>query len=364
MQKKFKVIFLIGAVLLIFFFLANILIGIYAPKVVEQQIEQNLKLKASLGKIGLSLPFTVTLERLEIGNLASIKKISLTPDLIALLFGKIVIHGLHIVEPVINLEQSADGKLNLPVSEQKGKSSPPVAEQKGTPPAIYLTGFNLRNGKIIFTDRKVDPKGFQVIIGKLNVKVAKVSLPITSLATNFSMNAELINSQGSPFGKIDFNGWLDYSAKDLDAKLEVRDMDLTNLSRYYGNFISNRKLSQAILDLNSTFKAKNNALQIITHFNLSKLIYAQTEMEQRLNLDLTKNALDLFTGSDGNLNLEFKINTLLDKPALDQKKIYSIILKAAAKNLANQSGELVDKVVNAMDKYKGLGKELKNIFGQ
>lgn len=120
MQKKFKIIFILVAVLVSLFVVASILVSVYAPKIVEDQLAQNLKVKVSLGKISLSLPFTVTLERLEIGDLASIKKISCAPNLVALLFGKIVISGLTVVEPVINLVQSADGKLNLPVLEQKG----------------------------------------------------------------------------------------------------------------------------------------------------------------------------------------------------------------------------------------------------
>lgn len=355
MKKKYKIIFWICGVFLVIFLVANILIGIYAPRIVEQQIELNLKVKASLGKISLSPPFTIILERLEIGDLASIKKISLSPNLVALLFGKIVIHGLNIIEPVINLEQSVDGKLNLPVLEQKGKS-----------PAIYLTSLNLRDGKIIFTDKKVTADGFQVIINKLNIKVAKVALPITSLATNFSISAELLSHQAEAFGKITFSGWLDYLAKDLDAELEVKDLDVTKFSVYYGNFISNRKLSSARLDLISTFKARNNALQIITKLNLSNLVYAQEQGQaQQLNLDLMKNALDLFTDPKGNLRLEFDINTLLDNPALSQEKIKGIILKAAMKNLSNQSPQqLIDKVASVIDQYKGLGKELKAIFGQ
>lgn len=339
--------------MLMIFFVASILIAVYAPRVIEQQIEQNLKLKASLGKVSLNLPFTITLEKLEIGNLASIRKISLSPNLVALLFGKIVIHGLTVLEPVINLEQSAGGKLNLPVLEQKGK-----------PPAIYLTSFNLRDGKIIFTDKKVVSDGFQVIVNKLNIKVAKVALPITSLATNFSVSAQLLSSGGKPFGEIVFHGWLDFLAKDLDAELEVKELDVTKFSAYYGNFISNRKLSSARLDLISTFKAKNNVLQIATKLNLSHLIYAQAQ-EQQLDLDLMKNALDLFTDSDGNLGLEFNIDTLLDNPALSQEKIKKIILKAAMKNLSNQPPQqLINKVATVIDQYKGLGKELKAIFGQ
>ena len=353
MKKKYKIIFIICGIFIVIFLVANILIGIYAPRIVEQQIEQNLKLKASLGKISLSPPFTITLEKLELGNLASIKSISLSPNLAALLFGKIVIHGLTIIEPVINLERSADGKLNLPVLEQKGK-----------PPAIYLTSFDLRNGKIIVTDKKITTEGFQVIINKLNVKVAKVALPITSLATNFSVSAELLSHQAEAFGEIAFSGWLDYLAKDLDAKLEVKGLDVAKFSVYYGNFISSRKLISARLDLVSDFKAKNNVLRIASKLNLSHLVY-EDELEQPLNLDLMKNALDLFTDTQGNLSLEFNIDTLLDKPELSQEKIQKIILKAAAKNLANQPpDQLINKVANVIDQYKDLGKGLKAIFGK
>ncbi|MDP2831496.1 MAG: hypothetical protein Q8O02_04540, partial [Candidatus Omnitrophota bacterium] len=89
MKKRYKILFLFLGIIFVFFAAANVLLGTYAPGIIQQQIEQNLKLKASLSKISLSLPFTITLEKLEIGDLASIKKISLSPNLVALLFGKI-----------------------------------------------------------------------------------------------------------------------------------------------------------------------------------------------------------------------------------------------------------------------------------
>ena len=353
MKKKFKVIIWIFVFLLVIFLVASILVAVYAPRIVEQQIQQNLNLKTSLGQISLSAPFTVNIERLEIGDLASIKEVSFSPNLIGLLFGKIVIQGLNLVEPLIHLEQSADGKLNLPVFKQKGK-----------PPAVYLTSLRVQNGKIIFTDRKVRPEGFQVIVNKLNVKVAKVSLPITSLATNFEISAELVNSGGKAFGNIVFGGWLDYLAKDMDANLEVKDLDVVNLAPYYGNFISNKKLTRAMLNLNSAFKGQNNILRVTTDFNLSKIAYEETQ-QAAPELELMKNALDLFTDADGNLHLEFVIDTKLDNPALSQEKLKSVILKAVRNNLAHQSPQqLVDKLANILDKYKGMGKELKSIFGK
>ncbi|MFA5350859.1 MAG: DUF748 domain-containing protein [Candidatus Omnitrophota bacterium] len=353
MHKIFKVLFIIIVIFVAIFLAASILFAVYAPKIIEDQIQQNLKVKTSLSKINLSMPFTITLEKLEIGNLANIKKISFSPNLFALLFGKVVIHGLTITEPVINLEQSVDGKLNLPVLEQNG----------GKSPEVYPTSLKIQNGKIIFTDRKVSVAGYQVIVDKLDISVAKVSLPVTSLATNFSLSCQLANPAGEAFGYINFYGWLDYLAKDMDAKLEVKDMDITNFSPYYGNFISNKKLLSAKLNLASTFKAKNNALNINTDFNLSNLVY-EDSLEQDISLDLAKNALDLFTDKDGNLHLVFNIDTKLDNPSLNQDKLKSIILKAAMKNLSSQSPEqIVDKISNIIDKFKGYSKGLKEIFG-
>jgi len=355
MPKIFKVLFIIIAILVVIFLIASILFSIYAPAIIEDQIRQNLKVKTSLGKISLSMPFTVTLEKLEIGSLANIKKISFSPNLIALLFGKVVIHGLTITEPVINLEQGADGKLNLPVLEQK-----PGAKA----PEFYPTSLKVKEAKIIFTDRKVSAAGYQVVVDKLDISISKVAFPVTSLAVNISVSCQLSNPAGKAFGKVNFSGWLDYPARDMDAKLEIKDTDITNFSPYYGNFISNKKLLSAMLKLTSTFKAKDNALNINTDFNLSGLVYEEAP-EDEISLDLTKNALDLFTDSKGNLHLAFDIDTKLDNPALNQDKLKSIILKAAMKNLSSQSpGEIADKVSDVIDKFKGYSKGLKEIFGK
>ena len=338
---------------MVVFFTINLLVGVLAPKIIQRQIQNNLKLETRLGKVSLSLPFTIILEKLEIGDLASFKKISLSPNPVALLFGKIVVHGLTIIEPVINLERSPEGKFNLPAFGQKGRS-----------PAIYLTSLNLRDGKINFKDKKVAIGGFQVSLDKLNIKVAKVILPLTSLATNFDLSGQVLSRQNKPCGEVVLSGRLDYLAKDLDAVLEIRNLDATKFSVYYGNFISKRKLSSAKLDLVSTLKSRNNALHIATKFNLSNLVYAEDQPEE-VDLDFTKNALDLFTDSKGNLSLEFDIDTLLDRPALSRKKIRNLILKMAAKNLAQQSPqELVSKVSAIIDQYSGKDKGLKSLLGQ
>ena len=106
-------------------------------------------------------------------------------------------------------------------------------------------------------------------------------------------------------------------------------------------------------------------LNILTDFRLSNLVYAQeTQAEgEALEINFTKNALEFFTDSRGNLNLEFKINTRLDHPKVSIEQLKKAILKAAAKNLSNQSpNELIKKFNGNIEQFKAIGKTLKNIF--
>jgi hypothetical protein len=105
----------------------------------------------------------------------------------------------------------------------------------------------------------------------------------------------------------------------------------------------------------------------MTVFNLIGLNYEKSleepQAEQGFEFGLTSDALDMFTDQQGNLRLEFEIDTKLNNPSLSPDKIKGIILKAAMKNLSGQSPEqIIDKVTSKIEKYKDIGKELKNIF--
>ncbi len=367
MKRWLKFLIILLAILFILFFIAGIAASLYAPRFIEKQIQQSLKIKARVGRVSLGLPFTLNLERFEFGSLANIKKISVSADPATLLFGKIFIRGITVSDPVINLERSADGKFNLPVFGEKAAAGPDKTDnpaKQDKPMDIQVGGIKVQNAKIIFTDRQVTPEGYQVIIDKLDINASKAVFPVSSTVVNFSSSCQFLNSSGKVFGRAAFSGWLNYPARAMDAKLEITGMDVSNFSLYYGNFISNKKLLSAQLDLASLFKAKDNALNINTDFNLSNFVYAQ-DQGQEISLDLAKNALDLFIDSKGKLHLVFDINTKLDSPGLSQAGIKETILKAAAKNLIDQNpAQIIDKVGDAIDKFKEYGKGLKDIFGK
>lgn len=343
MKRINKIAIWILLILFAVFIACSIVIALYGKRIVVNLMEQNLKMKAGLGGISLGLPFTLNLTNLEIGNLLKADTISVS------------LNRLTLINPVINLEQSQDGTLNLPQFKQKDKVVP-----------VFVTGLAIKNGELIFTDKKVSPEGYRIIVGKINAYISKVMLPPTSLNTKFRLSATLMDSDARVLGSADTSGWIDFGPKNMDATLDIKDLDITYFHPYYGNFISNKKLLSAKLNLTSILKAENNDLIITSEFKLSDLVYAKEEPAKEAELpkfDLVKNTLDLFTDREGNLNLDFNINTRLDSPGINISELKKVILNAAIKNLSNQPPEaLIEKVTNTLEQFKDFGKELKNIF--
>lgn len=355
MKKKIIIwFFAAGAVI---FFALSIAVSLFAKKIVLAQIKRNLKTEASLDSIGLRFPFFIVLNNLKIGSLFAAEKISFYPNLLGILAGKIVLGGLTVVNPVINLEQNSGGSFNLPEFGQKGK-----------PPPVFITGLRVKNGRFIFGDRKIVPQGYATVVDKIDIGISKVMFPVTSLAAEFKCKAKVVDLHNAVLGDIDFSGWADFIKKDMDAVLKITDLDAAHFYPYYGDFLSNRKLLSARLDFESRIKAKNNDLSAVSRLRLSDLVYAQeqgAEQENVFSFDLTKNALDLFTDKEGNLDLNFTIRTKLDSPKIRITDLKAVVLRAAVDNLSRQDPQdVVNKVGDTVEQFKDFGRQMKEIFGR
>jgi uncharacterized protein involved in outer membrane biogenesis len=355
MKKFFKILIAVILAVIVLFVILNLAFSYFAKGIIVGQIEQSLKVKASIDKVNITVPLTVNLIKLKAGELFQADKISVSPSLLGFLAGKVVLSRVSLVNPVIVLEQSAEGKINIPQLGLKGQA-----------PKVYLAGLTIRNGTVVFIDKKVDRRGFKTVLTSIIADISKVLFPVNSMKANFKVAASFLNLSSTKIGDINFSGWIDFVPKDMDAVLRLQDLDLTYFSPYYGNFISDRQLDSARLNIRSVFSSQNNDLEIITNFKLSDLVYAQPARQEDVqvtSLDITKSALDLFTDAKGDLALEFKVKTKLDRPSFNPKELKKIILLSAAKNLALQNpADLIRKVTDNIEKFKDFGKGLERIF--
>ena len=323
---------------------------------IENQFSQNLNAKTSIGGFRVDLPLTVTVSKLEVGDFFRAEKITFSPDVLGFLFGKTVLYGLSVEGPVINLVQSADGKLNLPQTKKQNK-----------PPQIFLTALTIKNGKCIFTDRLIRPEGLITTVDSISADIAKVMLPLTSLNTKFTLSGRIVDRDAKVLGMIESGGWIDFGPKDMVGTLVLKDVQVAYFEPYYGDFVSKKKLSSARLNIVSAAKAQHNDLIIQTNLQLSDIVYAQEappqEGEAPQTPDLTSSAMDLFTDNQGNLALDFTIKTKLDNPQITEKQLKQAIFNAAVKNLTSQSPEdLIKKVTGNIQQFEDFGKQMKELF--
>lgn len=352
MKKINKIMFSLLVIFLVIFISFSIIVSLFGKKFVVSQIEENLKMKASLGGIGLRPPFSLVLKNLELEGLFKADEISFYPNILGFLGGKIVLGGLTLIHPVINLEQSQSGALNIPVFENKGKQ-----------PSVLLTGLAVKNGRFVFTDKKISPQGYKVIADKINVAISKVMLPPTSLNTRFDISLSFVDTKDKVLGGAEFSGWIDFGPKDMDASLKIKDMDIISFAPYYSDFISKRKLLSVKLNFLSFLKAERNDLKISSNLKLSDLVYAKEEQEADSDFNPFGNTLAIFTDKKGDLNLDFEIKTKLDAPKVSLADLKGIIFAAAIRNLSNQSpAGIVNKVGDNIKQFKDFGEGLKDIF--
>ena len=354
MLKKLKVAIIIVLVLTGLFIAASLAVMIYGKAYVESAIKQNLKMEAHIGSISLRMPLSMHIKEIRIGKLFSASEVSFTPNIFGALAGKIVLNNLSIINPVVNIEQESGGSLNLPNFQKKGKQPP-----------VFLTGLNIENGRIVFTDKKVAPDGYKTALDKINLRINKVMLPLTSLNAKFSLSAVLSDGALRPQGAIASKGQIDFIKKNMDANLKLKGLEVNHFAPYYGDFLSKKKIVSACVDLVSDFKAINNDLSIKNNFKLSKIVYAQEDQQENQlpEINFARNALDLFADREGVVALNFTIKTKLDKPSITVKELKKIMISAAVDNLTSQSPQdLVEKATSMIEKYKDLGKQLKSIL--
>lgn len=355
MSVKKSVILAVCVSLVLFFIVSAFVVSLKGKDFVESQAEARLKMKVEIGKIYLSAPFTINIQKIVLGDLFKAEHISFSPNIIGFFTGKIILDGVKVSGPAVNLVQSAEGRLNLPQLADTGKA-----------PDIFITGLRIKRGRLVFTDEKTGTSPFKAKLSDINADISKVMMPLTSLNARFNFSANILSENDAQLGDIHGKGWVDFIHKGMDAVFECKNLEVVYFSPYYGSFLSNRKLTSAKADIKSQFKAEKNDLEILSNLKLYKLVYAApgaAEGSPATAPDLTKSALDLFTDKEGNLNLDFKLRTKLDDPQLSAKEIKKAILNAAIKNLASQNpGDVAEKISGMLEQLKDFGKEMEGIF--
>jgi len=262
-----------------------------------------------------------------IGTAASV---SVSPSILGLVTGKIIIYSIEVVKPEISYTNPAPQQPAAEVDASPVPAEPqPVQAQPVTVPVTVQPKFpslifhHLRivDGVFVYVDQGVSPEtdGISITATNLNVTVTNAYQFPREIVTKFVLSADVPWKDSPEKGTVKLDGWMNYDRKDMRAILDVKDIDALYLYPYYSGWFSLDKanIQKAKLTFTSNVTGLNNDVTAACHLELTELSFKDREpdAEQSRSERLAQKVLQFFQAmNNGKVQLNFTIKTKMDSP--------------------------------------------------
>jgi hypothetical protein len=271
--------------------------------------------KARIGYINLLPLLKLRIDDLDIEGIAKIKEITVSPSLIYLFAGKIALNKVLILEPQITYVRKAAVEGQGEVFFGALSRNKDVKIRQG----LVIKRLKIKNARINFTDYVSSEQGLEIMIRDVNFYLNNAYVFPASVITNFKLEGNIPWKEGEAEGKIEAEGWVDFNKKNMQAKLNISDIDGVYLYPYYSDWVDldKARIEKATLNFTSDIQGLNNDITAQCHLELANMVRrALSDGEQSEKAArITDAVLDIFKAlNQGNIVLDFTIKTKMDKP--------------------------------------------------
>lgn len=345
-MKILKKILLVMLVIFAVIFCAGYgLVSIFGKDILKAQIEKQLKVKADLSSLYLSLPLSLEINNLSLGELAKIRKIKIYPSIIGLFSGKIILNNIALIKPEIALERKEDGSLNLPQLPEQGNKQ------------VFIAGFMIKDGIVSVIDRKVNGEAFSFSIKNININIYKANLLPYPLTIKYALSAALSARPDTKEAEIEGSGLIDWSHKNMQGDFNITDIDVLFFKPYFGKIVSSQEqITTSKADFNADLSAQNNDLLIKCRLNVKNLASTKETAPETTSSELLASlGMDLLKSPQGEINLEFDIRTKLDNPRLDKISLKGSVVQNVLENALENPDKIKDTIKTIGEQFKEKG---------
>lgn len=385
--KRFLRLLIIAfAILFATFYL---LVAVKGKAILSKELENLTHKKVTIGYFFLAPNLRLEIKDLEIQGLAKLRSVSVSPSIIGLLRGKLILNQLTLLNPEVYLnkvpKEVTDTKVSTAVIVPPGPT--PEAKKNGYIP-FGIARLNIKNGEVTFIDQTVSSGSIKIVIKEISFAVKNFYLYPSSANTDFKLNALIPWKDKEDQGKIELEGWLNSLKRDIRATLKVSDIDAVYLYPYYSYWVDldKARIEKAKLNFSSEIHGLNNNVTLDCHLELSDMVRKPLEIgeaEEKAS-KVTNVVLDRFKAMDnGRVELNFAIKTKMDSPqfgfdnfkmAFEEKimkgrgssgfKFYDTIIfpvkmvEGGAKNFMDLSRAMIDGIFAIGNEFKSSSGEI------
>lgn len=329
---------------------------------IVKKLEEVTNRKVTISYFNILPLFDLEIDNLNIEGLMKADIVFLSPSILFALTGNTAFNSLRIIRPVINWEFSSyePDETIIEAAPAKGTSADVIVSssaefpevQKNQPLHFIVKQLNISNGKINLFDKTPQPDGIKIRLQNVNLNLTNLYLFPISAITQFDLKGRIPWKTGKEEGKIRAHGWMNLQKKDMDAVLEIKDIDGIYLYPYYSQWIDLEKarIQSANLKFTSKIRGINNNLVADCHLELTDIVrkpLGPDETEKTAS-KIADAVLDMFKSLDqGRVALDFSVKTKMDKPRFGLGTI-----KTAVENKLSKA-QKEDGAVKSVLKFPG-----------
>jgi hypothetical protein len=319
MKHLLKIIIVSIIVVVLFYGATFAFLAIKGKDMLVRSLQGVTQKKVTIDYFRLLPPFNLKIKNLNIENLFRAKYIYISPSILGLFTGKIVINDVRVINPEFNYERFPV----VPEPSVPSDKTAPIGADKKTKkdPEIRLVfkRVHIDGGSLKFTDHTGPTGSITIRIQNIKFNLEQIYVfPLSSLI-NFELNGVIPWQDGAKEGTVSLAGWINLTKKDMQATLKILNIDGIALYPYYATWVDLEKarIERAKLNFTSDVQGLNNDITAACHLELAEIYFkprSPEEQEEKAEKIATA-VLGIFkTLNQGKIVLDFAIKTKMDKP--------------------------------------------------
>jgi len=273
----------------------------------------------------------------------SSESIQVSPSMESLFSDMIQIGRVHIQGPTVLIEQTADGKLVLPI--------PDIESSDSETPPIRLGMFSIDGGRGEFVDHSVNAR---FAIRDLKLELSDLAYPPVDAKIPLEFSTVV---EGQREGKITIGGWVNPASNDGDIQLTVSQLFIPMATPYLRNEKTDVTLTDGTIDLKMSFKLNKGNVVVPGEVTMANLKFGSGGKFFGVPTDVVR---DFFEKDSPSITIPFEVEGTVDKPDEIRVKVVQVIARRMIEKLgAEQLKPAIEKLKEG--DVEGAKEEVKNL---
>ncbi|HEY3276428.1 MAG TPA: DUF748 domain-containing protein [Syntrophorhabdaceae bacterium] len=376
-KRRFAgIILVVAAVILLVLAASSVVLLKYGNRMIKGELERRLGKAFSIDRIDLTWGHVkatgIKMKNREGKDTVRIDSLSARADFLQFLRKEYVISNLTLKGVHVRVETDRSGVLISPALPpgitREGRGGKGESEISAANP-LSITRLHIEEGEIDYLDRKTAPTPVLTRVRDIRLEAKDIALPFPDAFTTYELTGNIVGNSG--MGAVKSNGKIKMKTKDLEAKGEVRHLDITNFKAYFQKN-SNVNITRGFLDVDISMKIVSRKLHAPGRAVLKDLDFSSRPgvTNQFMGVPLSK-VVAFLKKSSNRIPIDFTLTGDLDNPKVN---IRDNFINTLSQGLAGTLGLSLKDIGQSLVDVgsggaKGLGlnieeieKGLKNIF--